>query len=121
MTHLFRIPVQTVLLVVVLSACFQVPDTLAAFALARAVQIDLPLLVFFVINPLVYISTNIPLSLGGLGVREGVLVLLLSSQGVSPSSAVLLAFLIYMSHFASYTLYIYCLVKMIRFKYFPTL
>ncbi len=45
--------------------------------------------------PVTYIITTIPVSLGGLGVREGVLVYLLTQISITPSDAVTLSFLIY--------------------------
>ena len=93
--NLSQLPRFTILAGLFLSVGFQIPDAFSSFLLAKALRIDLPLLVFFAIHPVVYFATSVPVSLGGLGVREGVLVLLLSSLGVSASEAILLALLIY--------------------------
>lgn len=51
----------------------------------------------FFIMPLVYIATVIPISLGGLGVREGVLTGMLSLYGVLTSDAIFIAFMLYLT------------------------
>jgi uncharacterized membrane protein YbhN (UPF0104 family) len=75
-----------------LTALFQISSILAVVAIAKALGISLPLAFFFVIFPVVYVSTVLPISLGGLGVREGILVLLMSKVGVLTSDAVALSF-----------------------------
>jgi len=83
--------------VLVLSALFQATDIVVAFLLSQAIGLAVPLPVFFAIIPLVYLATVLPISLGGLGVREGTLVFLLSKFGVATSDAVTLSFLIYLN------------------------
>ena len=97
LTRLHRIPLGTLAVVLILSACFQVPDIVASFCLARAIHIDVSLGVLFVIFPIVYIATVLPISLGGLGVREGVLAYLLTRLGVAPSDAVMFSFMVYLN------------------------
>jgi len=92
-----KIPPVRMTVVFLLSALFQFADILASFFLARAVNIDVPLLLFLAIFPIVYILTVLPISLGGLGVREGTLAYLLTRVGVLPSDAVMLSFLIYLN------------------------
>jgi uncharacterized protein (TIRG00374 family) len=91
------IPVGGISLVFVLSAVFQVSDILASFSLARAIHIDLPLMFFLAVFPIVYILTVLPISLGGLGVREGVFVYLLTRAGIQASDAVMVSLLIYLN------------------------
>lgn len=83
-----------------LSALFQASDVVATFLIARAVELTVPLAVFFAAVPLVYLATVLPLSLGGLGVREGTLVFLLSHYGVLASDAVMLSLLVYLGRVA---------------------
>lgn len=78
-----------------LSFLFEAADIFTVYFLAQALGFDLPLVFFFAIMPIVYVITILPISLGGLGVREGVLVFLLSQTGVQASDAVTLSFLIY--------------------------
>ena len=63
----------------------------------RGLGISVPAYVFFAVAPLVYIATMLPISLGGLGLREGSFVYLLSLFGVHSSSAIMLALLIYLN------------------------
>ena len=88
---------RTLGLVLLLSALFQATDIIATFLLARAIGLTLSLKVFFAVLPLVYLATVIPISLGGLGVREGTLVLLLAHFNVRSLDAVTLSFLIYLN------------------------
>jgi uncharacterized membrane protein YbhN (UPF0104 family) len=88
---------RTLVLVLMLSAMFQATNTVVTFLLAQATGLDLPLTVFFAIMPLVYLATVLPISLGGLGVREGTLVFLLARFGVATLDAVTLSFLIYLN------------------------
>lgn len=48
------------------------------------------------IMPLVYIATAIPISLGGLGVRESVLAGMLSLYGVMTADAIIIAFILFL-------------------------
>lgn len=80
-----------------LSSLFEAADIFTVIFLAQALGFELPLLFFFVIMPIVYVITILPISLGGLGVREGVFVFLLSQTNVQPSDAVTLSFLIYIN------------------------
>jgi len=70
-------------------------DIVASFALGQALGIDVPLVMYFIVIPLAYFATLLPISLGGLGVREGVLTVLLVRLGGVDTDAVLLALLIY--------------------------
>lgn len=59
--------------------------------LATGLHINLPLAAFFAVIPLVFVAASLPISVGGLGVREAALVSLLSMQGVEAQSAVALS------------------------------
>lgn len=78
----------------VLSTLFQASDILIFAYLGTVLKIDVPLVLYFSIVPIVYFATVLPISLGGIGVREGVLTWLLTKVGVLGSDAVLLAFLV---------------------------
>lgn len=51
---------------------------------------------FFFIMPIVYIATALPISLGGLGVREGILASMLAIYGVVSTDAIIIAFMSYL-------------------------
>jgi len=90
-----KISIPTFFTVILWSAFFQTSNILASYFLAKAINIDLPLALFFVVFPIAYILTALPISLGGLGVREGIIALLLSRVGILPSDAVMFSFLVY--------------------------
>lgn len=87
----------TLFTVLVLSSLFQSVDIFASFLFSKAIGIGLSLPVFFGLIPLVYFATFLPVSLGGLGVREGTLVFLLSMFGVGITEAITLSFIIYIN------------------------
>ena len=87
----------TLVLVLILSAMFQAADIVVTFLLSQALGISVSLVVFFAVIPLVYVAICMPISLGGLGIREGMLVFLLSKFGVAASDAVMLSFLVYVN------------------------
>ena len=66
---------------------------LSAFLLGRALGIDLTLRDLAVVMPVVTLATTLPISLGGWGVREGVMVLLLGPLGVPAAAALSLSLL----------------------------
>jgi hypothetical protein len=65
--------------------------------LSRALGLELPLVVFFALTPLVYVAMVLPISLSRLGVHEGTWTLFLSQFGVTTGKAVTLSFLIYLN------------------------
>lgn len=85
----------TLATVVALSAFAHITDGVATLALARVLELDLPLTVILVANPVVFVATVLPISLGGLGVREGVMAFILGFAGVAGPDAVALALLIH--------------------------
>jgi hypothetical protein len=89
------LPARAWVWVFTLGALFQGLDVVSTYLVARAIGIDLPPAVFFVIVPVVYVVTMLPISLGGLGVREGALVVLLGMLGTPASDAISLSLLIY--------------------------
>lgn len=69
----------------------------AGYCVARALGIALPLVDFATIIPIINIIGSIPVTPGGLGVREGVSVQMGRALGISQAPALLLAFLPYLS------------------------
>jgi len=81
--------------VLLTSLVYQLAVITAAFAASRALGITvgwLPLLAFI---PVVAIAQVLPISVGGLGLREGALVLLLGPLGVGAAKATALGLLLY--------------------------
>lgn len=70
--------------------------TLACYCFARSLQISLPLADFFLLFPVITVITSIPLTPGGLGVREGLFTHLLAIFGVEAFRSLPLSLLVYM-------------------------
>ena len=79
------------------NALSQIFDILGSYYMSRAISLNLPLIVLFVVIPIVYITTVLPISLGGLGVREGVLTLLLARVGIPASDAITFSLALYLN------------------------
>jgi hypothetical protein len=77
----------------VLSMICQALGILAAYSLAWAINLKLAPVYFFMILPMIWIITMVPLSINGLGVREGAFVFFFTTVGAPDSAALLLSFL----------------------------
>lgn len=83
---LFHSPATPRLRIVAYSFLLQVVAVLFHVACARAVGLQTPALVFFLVVPASVVAALLPVTLNGLGLREGVLVGLLAAYG-APSAA----------------------------------
>lgn len=86
-----------VLMILFVSATAHLLSFASAFFLARAIGLDLSFVFFLAVMPVVFVMTVLPVSLGGLGVREGVLAFFLVRAGVPSTDAVVLALLLYLN------------------------
>lgn len=96
----YRQRTEVLLPVEILSIIYQTGDILVAVFLGNLLGIDINPAYYFLFIPLVYIATLIPVSINGLGVREGMLVFLLAGIGIPSYQALLLSFLIYLDRVA---------------------
>lgn len=87
---------KSVLEVLSVSLAYQLTVVVTALAVADALGLGLPLTVMLAFVPAVAILQVVPLTIGGLGLREGAFVLFLRPLGVSTSQAVALGLLIYL-------------------------
>ena len=71
----------------------QMGGAAAVGLIARALGVDQPLSLWFSVVPLVALFMVLPISIGGFGVRENAMTLLLSEQGVPGEKAVAVALL----------------------------
>lgn len=76
-----------------LSAVVQAANAVMVWLLAWSLGLSLDLPLFFALVPLVSLLTLAPISLNGLGVREGSLVVLLAPLGVAAEEAITLSLL----------------------------
>ncbi|WP_457598092.1 lysylphosphatidylglycerol synthase transmembrane domain-containing protein [Hydrogenimonas sp.] len=84
-------------IILLLSGLGQFGDILIAYIYALYFDLDISVLNLMSIMPLVYIATVIPISLGGVGVREGVMTAGMALYGIDVSDAVLVSFLLYLT------------------------
>lgn len=92
-----ELPARLTIRTLFFSTAFLASEIFIYFYFGHVMKIDVPFAFYLFVIPLVYLATVLPISLGGIGVREGVLVWFLSIAGVSASEAVLLAFLVYLN------------------------
>ena len=71
---------------------------LSSFIISRSIQIDLGFLYFLLFIPIIIFVTFLPISIGGLGVRESGYVLLFSQVGLDANFAISLSFLVFFSN-----------------------
>lgn len=70
---------------------------LSMWCAATAASVDVPLSAFFWINLILFLSRLLPITVGNLGVREGILVLAFGLYGVDPAASVLVGLLMFSS------------------------
>jgi len=90
-----RLPPRTLGLLIFLSCLAQVPGILAYDILAHALGLSLSFVTLGWVRSVVLIVTALPISIGGLGVREGVLLLLLRPYGVADHDALAFSLLVF--------------------------
>ncbi|MCF6200899.1 MAG: flippase-like domain-containing protein [Hydrogenimonas sp.] len=99
-----------ILVILLLSGLGQFGDIVIAYIYSLYFGLEISLLSLMTIMPLVYVATVIPISLGGVGVREGVMTAGMALYGVDVSEAVMVSFLLYITKvlvgFAGWILYL---------------
>ncbi len=78
-----------------ISLLFNTLLILINYLAARAVGMNLGLVYFFVIVPVLSVTLMLPISVGGLGVREGLAVLLFTQAGVDQATAAAASLAVY--------------------------
>jgi uncharacterized membrane protein YbhN (UPF0104 family) len=76
-----------------LSGLVQAGNVVMVYLIGRALGAPVPASYYWIVAPLVALLTLLPVSLNGMGIREGAMVLLLAPVGVGSGTAVSLAFL----------------------------
>jgi uncharacterized membrane protein YbhN (UPF0104 family) len=84
---------RTILQAVGLSAAGQAATILAIYALAVSLGADIPLGYFFLIEPIIFLVTAVPLSVGGWGVEQVAYAQLFGMVGMAANTAVALSVL----------------------------
>jgi uncharacterized protein (TIRG00374 family) len=88
---------------VLLSIVSQVLVVCTYYLIGLSIQVEVSFLEYILVVPVVALVSNLPISLGGLGVRESVLVFLMTGTGVDTISAVSIS-LLYLAILISVTL-----------------
>ncbi len=83
----------SLLLVLALAFLLQITVVVHFYLIARALDLALPLSFFFLIVPVATVVTMLPVSINGIGVREGVYALFFSEFGIPVAGAVAFAWL----------------------------
>src|SRR5262249_60867552 len=84
---------RAVLAATLLSVVVQVGNVLIVWLIGLALAAAVPASFYWVLVPVVSLLTVLPISVNGMGVREGAVVLLLAQVGVGSGTAMSLAFL----------------------------
>jgi uncharacterized membrane protein YbhN (UPF0104 family) len=75
------------------SLIVQAGGSIAVALIARGIGVNLPLSIWFAVVPLIALAMVLPISISGVGVREGGLAMLLAPSGVSSEQAVAIGLL----------------------------
>lgn len=78
-----------------LSLLVQSAEVVSIIFLAHALGVQVALSYFFLFLPMVWLLTTLPISIGGLGVREGAFAFFFAQVGVSSEEAVIISLLFY--------------------------
>ena len=96
--------------IIVISLLAQTGDVTIAYFFSQYFGLDIPFSAFLFVMPLVYFATVLPISLGGLGVREGAFSGLMVLYGVNTSIAIMISLLMYLvkvgTGILGYTIYL---------------
>jgi len=92
----FKTSYRYIIQIILLSALAQSGDIIIAWLFSNWFGLEMDFSAFLFIMPLVYVATVLPISLGGLGVREGAFSGLMVMYGADVSVAVLIALLMYL-------------------------
>jgi len=94
--HAFGRKRKLFLTVILISLVVQSMRVLTHYLLARSFHVSLPILYFFLIIPVIAITASLPVSLGGLGIRENAGVMLFGLVGMTEIQAFSVEFLAYL-------------------------
>ncbi len=96
----FRKNIPDVLLTSCLSLAIQVISISSVWVAARAMHIDAPFLLFLIFVPLINIAVSIPLTINGVGLREGMFFLLFSQIGIPMEASITLSLITMLLNFS---------------------
>lgn len=94
-----RYPLPVLLKSLLISLPFTINWVLVQYAIALALDVDLPIHVYFLFVPIISIVNLLPISFNGLGVRDGVYLLLFVPIGVAPELVIAMSLAFYFLRF----------------------
>jgi glycosyltransferase 2 family protein len=83
---------KTLILSFLITVLVQITRVLTYYMIALAFNISFPIIYFFLIIPIIMLVIMIPVSIGGLGVREGTFIASFALVGMSMNNAVIISF-----------------------------
>ena len=95
--HEYRHKRPRVLIALILSIIAQYFIIICYILIGVSLGINLSIAIYFIIIPIIFLATSLPISVGGLGVREGVIVSLFSLFNVDTQSAIALSILYFIT------------------------
>ncbi|MDD5772797.1 MAG: lysylphosphatidylglycerol synthase transmembrane domain-containing protein [bacterium] len=93
--HFFITHRQVLFKIMIISFFMQFLSIMSCYFVAKAIGLSLSVFYFFIFVPVMFFITAIPISLSGIGVREGVFVYLFSKAGVPSDTAVMISLLFF--------------------------
>jgi hypothetical protein len=90
---IYKVHTRVLLLVIMMSLLLQASGIIYYYVIALSISLQISFFAFVITIPLVWIVTMAPVSAGGMGVKEGMFVLLFSNLGVSPAHALVISLL----------------------------
>jgi len=84
-----------------LAFLLQLGRVLSAYLAALALQVDVAFVSLLVIVPVAHLVSILPVSIGGLGLREGTMISLLGMVGVAPAAGLAVAVLLFATGFVT--------------------
>lgn len=95
--HFYRKQGKILLKTFLLSIIIQLSNILAVYIITIGLNQKVSFLSYLIFMPIIIVFTTIPVSISGLGVREGVFILFLSSVNIKPDVATAISFLWFLS------------------------
>ena len=84
---------KTMVLAFLISVVFQAVGIVCTYLVGLSLELNVSLGYYFVSVPIIWLLTMLPISINGIGVREGGFVLFFTAVGVSTADALLMSFL----------------------------
>ena len=78
-----------------ISLLYQFVGNVSTFFISQSLGFRVPFVYFLIVMPIIWVIMMVPISISGLGVREGAFVLFFTQQGVSTENALLLSLLFF--------------------------